>query len=131
MNIQNRSIKSIQQIQSEQQHSARVQKSNNTVSENFSAILNQKVAERQQSIKFSKHANQRMDARNIKLSDEQMQKLQSGITQAEAKGIKESLVLMDQIALVVNIENKTVVTALDRNEAREHVFTNIDGAVII
>jgi flagellar operon protein len=64
------------------------------------------------------------------LTDEQMLKLQDGVKSASAKGIKESLVLMDDIALVVNIENKTVVTALSRQESKEHVFTNIDGAEV-
>lgn len=129
MDIQNRGIQSLQQIQNEQLNVAKAKPVANNVANSFNSILQQRLE--QQSIKFSKHANQRMDARNIQLTDEQMQKLQSGISKAQAKGIRESLVLMDQIALVVNIENKTVVTALNQQEAREHVFTNIDGAVIV
>ncbi len=83
------------------------------------------------SVKFSKHATSRLDSRQINLSEEQMTRLNAGIDKAMAKGIRESLVLMDNVALVVNIENKTVVTALDHSEATDHVFTNIDGAVVI
>jgi len=93
-------------------------------------ILQQEI-QSQDKLKFSKHASMRLDVRQIELSDDQMTRLEAGVNKAEAKGIKESLVLMDNVALVVNIENKTVVTALDQSEAREHVFTNIDGAVLI
>lgn len=131
MNIQNRPIPSIQQVQNEQLSSAsKVQRSGELPVSSFGSVLQQKLQE-QQEIKFSKHASMRLDSRNINLTDEQLTKLQNGITKAEEKGIKESLVIMDNIALVVNIENKTVVTALDQNESREHVFTNIDGAVIV
>lgn len=80
---------------------------------------------------FSKHANQRLQSRNIELSSEQKLKLNQGIENASAKGIKDSLVLMDDVALVVNVPSKTVVTALSKQESSAHVFTHIDGAVII
>lgn len=129
MNIQNRPIPSIQQVQSELL-TKKPQASNTASTDSFSSILQQKL-QSQDLIKFSKHANIRLSQREISLSDEQMVKLQQGIQKAEQKGIKESLVLMDQIALVVNVENKTVITALNQDEAKEHVFTNIDGAVIV
>lgn len=130
MTINNRPIPSIQQVQSERFGTQKVKSSNNMPTSSFGSILQQKLQE-QQPLKFSKHANMRLDARNINLTSEQMQKLEQGISKAQAKGIKESLVLMDNIALVVNIENKTVVTALEQNEARDHIFTNIDGALIL
>lgn len=129
MNISNRPIPSIQQVQNEHLNSKQIQKK--TIADtSFGSILQKKLQEKDD-ITFSKHANMRLDARNIELTSQQIQKLQNGIEKAEQKGIKESLVLMDNIALVVNIENKTVVTALDQNETREHVFTNIDGAVVL
>ncbi|PKM95713.1 MAG: flagellar biosynthesis protein [Firmicutes bacterium HGW-Firmicutes-1] len=130
MNIQNRPIPSIQQVQSEHLASTKVNKPNNLPTSSFGSILQQKLQEKEP-IKFSKHANMRLDSRNIKLTDEQILKIQNGISKAEEKGIKESLVLIDNIALVVNIENKTVVTALDQQETRDYVFTNIDGAVVL
>ena len=129
MNISNRPIPSIQQVQNEHLNSKQIQKKEIPTT-SFGSILQQKLQEKE-SITFSKHANMRLDARNIELNSEQMQKLQNGIERAEQKGIKESLVLMDNIALIVNIEKKTVVTALDQKEAREHIFTNIDGAVVL
>lgn len=82
-------------------------------------------------IKFSKHASSRLADRNIELSTEQMERLQEGTVKANEKGIKESLVIVDQLAFIVNIPNNTVITAMNQNDAEENVFTNIDGAVII
>jgi flagellar operon protein len=76
---------------------------------------------------FSKHASARLDSRNIELSTNQMQRLTDATEQASKKGIKESLVLLDQMAFIVNIPHNTVVTALP---VSQNVFTNIDGAVI-
>ena len=77
---------------------------------------------------FSKHANERLLSRNIDLSDSQLERLQSGTRRAEEKGIKESLVMVDNLAFIVNVRNNTVITAV--NEKDDKVFTNIDGAVI-
>ncbi len=80
---------------------------------------------------FSKHANTRLHARNIQLSNEQLKRINQGVCQAREKGIKESLVLIDDVALVVNVKNKVVVTAMEKSEQDNKVFTNIDGAVIL
>ncbi|PKM68085.1 MAG: hypothetical protein CVU95_05410 [Firmicutes bacterium HGW-Firmicutes-2] len=129
MIIQNRPIPPIRQIQGELQKARPIEKKNLDTNK-FAGILQQQI-QSQDKLKFSKHASMRLDVRQISLSDDQMNRLEAGVNKAEAKGIKESLVLMDNVALVVNIENKTVVTALDQSEAREHVFTNIDGAVLL
>ncbi len=81
-------------------------------------------------VKFSKHANQRLESRNITLTDTQMDRLNQGVNQARGKSINESLVMMDNLAFIVNIKNNTVVTALEQGEDG-NVFTNIDGAVIV
>ena len=82
-------------------------------------------------LKFSKHAAMRLSDRNISLSDEQNERLQNGVYKANEKGIRESLVLMDSLAFIVNVPNKTVVTAMNQAESEENIFTNIDGAVIV
>lgn len=84
-----------------------------------------------ENLKFSKHAANRLADRQITLTDSQMQRLNDGTRKAGEKGIQESLVLMDQLAFIVNIPNKTVITAMDQGETNENIFTNIDGAVII
>lgn len=83
------------------------------------------------SLKFSKHAMGRLEERGITLSENQLQRLSEGTAKAEAKGINESLVLMDKLAFIVNVPNNTVITAIGQEETDNNIFTNIDGAVII
>ena len=59
-----------------------------------------------------------------------MNRLVEGTQKAGAKGIRDSLVMVDDLAFIVNVPNHTVVTALDQTQADEKIFTNIDGAVI-
>ncbi|MCR4721083.1 MAG: flagellar protein [Lachnospiraceae bacterium] len=80
-------------------------------------------------IKISKHASIRMESRNIDLSQEQWDRLQGGVEKASEKGIKESLVMVDDMAFIVNVDNNTMITAVGKND--EKIFTNIDGAVIV
>ncbi|MBR4515406.1 MAG: flagellar protein [Lachnospiraceae bacterium] len=94
----------------------------------FSDILNESFDKN--GLKFSKHANTRLESRDIVLSDSQFERLSEGVTKAKDKNINETLVMMDNLAFIVNVRNNTVVTALDPNEDSS-VFTNIDGAVIV
>jgi len=99
----------------------------------FSDILTQKTVGATQAtdaVKFSKHASSRLEDRNITMTDEQLVRLNEGTAKAQEKGIKDSLVMVDSLAFIVNIPNKTVVTAMDQTDADENIFTNIDGAVI-
>ena len=82
-------------------------------------------------LKFSKHAANRLADRNIELTNEQMDRLAMGTQKAGVKGIRDSLVMIDDLAFIVNVPNKTVVTAIDQTQADENIFTNIDGAVIV
>lgn len=83
------------------------------------------------SLKFSKHAGERLKQRNIILSDEQMKRLESGAQKANEKGIRESLVIMDSLSFIVNTKSNTVITAMEQSNDTDNVYTNIDGAVII
>ena len=98
----------------------------------FEEILKRKqdVAESQE-LKFSKHARGRLNDRNINLSQEQNERLENGVLKASEKGIHESLVILDSLAFIVNVPNRTVVTAIDQKESNDNIFTNIDGAVIV
>lgn len=82
-------------------------------------------------VTFSKHANERLESRNINLSDAQIDRLNKGVMQAKEKSINESLVMMDNIAFIVNVKNNTVITAMEQETEDSNVFTNIDGAVIV
>ncbi len=82
-------------------------------------------------LKFSKHTCLRLAERNIALTEQQVKRLQQGAAKASEKGIKESLVLVDQIAFIVNVKSNTVITAMDQTKESETIVTNIDGAVIV
>lgn len=79
-------------------------------------------------IKFSRHASKRLETRQIAMSNEQRERLQMAAKQAREKGMKESLVMVDNLAFIVNVRNNTVITAVKDTE--QAVFTNIDGAII-
>ena len=68
---------------------------------------------------------------NEQLTDAQLERLNDGAQKAGQKGIRDSLVIVDDLAFIVNVPNKTVVTAMDSRETEENVFTNINGAVIM
>jgi flagellar operon protein len=82
-------------------------------------------------LKFSSHATQRLKDRKIELDAATMAKLNDAIDRADQKGVQDTLVLTKDAALIVNVKNRTVVTAMDKNNLNGNVFTNIDGAVII
>lgn len=82
-------------------------------------------------LKVSKHANQRLLERNIHISDAQWQLVSDKVSEARSKGVKDSLVLMEQAALIVSAKNATVITAMDRKEANNQLFTNIDGTIVL
>ena len=119
---------SIEQVTDQYLGQKNVGNARNTTSDlSFQEVLKQQ----QSKLKFSKHAMQRLESRNISLSDEQNARLEDGVKQAGDKGINESLVLVDSLAFIVNVPNKTVVTAMDQTETDTNIFTNIDGAVIM
>ena len=81
-------------------------------------------------VSFSKHAAERLNDRNIELSERQLERLDEGIKAAGDKGINSSLVMVDDLAFIVNTQSNTVVTAMDPAGSDKNIFTNIDGAVI-
>ena len=91
--------------------------------------IDELVADRTSSVagglKFTKHADARLEQREIRLTDEE------GTKKAFNKGIKESLVLVDNLAFIVNTDKKTVITAIDQNSSDDNIYTNIDGAVVM
>ncbi|MFP4163349.1 MAG: TIGR02530 family flagellar biosynthesis protein [Chitinispirillaceae bacterium] len=92
----------------------------------FGDILRSKVEE----LRFSAHASNRIKSRSIDLTPEIMSKLQKAVSGAERKGAEDSLILVKDLAFIVNIPNKTVITAMDGESIKDNVFTNIDSTVI-
>jgi flagellar operon protein len=82
-------------------------------------------------LRFSHHAEVRLKQRGIEFKPEQLQKLESAIDQAAAKGAKDSLLILNGLALIVNVKSRTVITAMDGSQLRDHVFTQIDSAVVV
>ncbi|MGA7723537.1 MAG: TIGR02530 family flagellar biosynthesis protein [Ignavibacteriaceae bacterium] len=91
----------------------------------FNSIFQQEL----EKIKFSSHALKRLETRNIQLNETDINKIQDAVSKAEQKGSKDSLVMVNDTAFIVNIPNRTVVTAMPVNESSENVFTNIDSVV--
>ena len=81
-------------------------------------------------IRFSRHALDRLQRRGIEVGPQTLQRLSNGIAQAAAKGSRDSVVFVDGTAFVASVKNNTVITAVGSEHMREHVFTNIDSAVI-
>jgi flagellar operon protein len=81
-------------------------------------------------VEFSGHALQRIRRRGIEVGESTVQRLQSGVDRAAGKGARDSVVFVDNTAFVVSVKNRTVITAVDRDHMKDHVFTNIDSAVI-
>jgi flagellar operon protein len=81
-------------------------------------------------VTFSKHAVQRLERRNLAVDATTMQRLQDGVDRAAGKGARDAVVLVDETAFVVSVTNRTVVTAVGKDQMKDHVFTNIDSAVI-
>lgn len=82
-------------------------------------------------LKFSAHASQRLRDRKINLDPALLLKVNEAIDKADSKGVEDTLVLTSDAALIVNVKNRTVITAIDRNSMAGNVFTNIDGAVLV
>jgi flagellar operon protein len=80
--------------------------------------------------RFSRHALDRLRQRGIQLSQSILDRLTNGVSRAAGKGSRDSVVFVDGTAYVVSVSNNTVITAVGSEHMREHVFTNIDSAVI-
>ena len=89
------------------------------------------LREAQQKVTFSKHAMNRLKERNLDLSEDTLAKLDDTVEKMAQKGAKESLIYLDDIAMVVSVANRKVITAMDGESAGDNIFTNIDSAAIL
>ena len=103
--------------------------SKQAVGVNFGDTLNQEL-QKQSDLKISAHAQKRLDERNVELTPDYHQRLNNAVNKIGQAGADKSLVLMDNLALVVSARNRVVITAIDSASAKGGVFTNIDSAVI-
>lgn len=96
--------------------------------ESFAQVLESKL--QQPALKFSAHAAKRLESRGIRLTDDQLNTLEEAVEKARKKGGRDTLILLGDVALVVSVVNRTVITAIDGERLKENVFTQIDSAVI-
>ena len=94
-------------------------------------LIRAELAETTSKIQFSNHAVDRMRLRGIQYSPDQLQKIESAINKASAKGAKETLIIAGDSAMIVNVKDNKVVTVMDKNMLKDNVFTNIDSTVVI
>ena len=118
----------IRPVQPEQQ----IRRNNENLkgSGSFGQILNEQLQQKS-GVVFSKHASERLSQRNIQLTPQEVSRINAGLDKAAQKGIKETLIMMDNRAFIASVGNKTVITAAVDEQLKENVFTNIDGAVIV
>jgi flagellar operon protein len=106
-----------------------------SAAKSFSELLEErisdKVSPKEESLRFSAHAQTRLESRGIHLNGDDMLKLQEAVNKVRDKGSKESLILTDKAAFIVSVKNQTVITAVDRESLKENIFTNIDSTIMI
>jgi flagellar operon protein len=95
-------------------------------SKSFDKVLDEEITR----VKFSQHAKNRIETRKIDITGEDLAKLDDAVEKAKEKGAKESLILMRDMAFIVNIKSNTIVTALDGEQIKDNVFTNIDSVIL-
>jgi flagellar operon protein len=88
------------------------------------------LADATRGVQFSGHAAERMAQRGVSLDASQLRRLDGGVAQAASKGSRSALVLVDRVAMIVAVPERTVVTAMSTDQAGQGVFTNIDAAVV-
>lgn len=109
---------------------AQAARAGRTAAPGFDALLGSKLADAPQPVRWSAHAVQRLGQRQIAVTPEMQQRLEGAVDRLAAKGGREAIVMMDKLAVVVSVTNRTVITAVDQDGMKDQVFTNIDSAAI-
>ncbi|AFA49275.1 TIGR02530 family flagellar biosynthesis protein [Acetobacterium woodii] len=119
-------IRQTERINSTNQNTASSKKEEAKVS--FKELLDQNI---KNTVTFSKHASVRKEQRNIEVTEDDLEKLSDACDQAQEKGINNTLIMMDDSAFIVSAANKRVITVMDKNEMKNKLFNDIEGAVFI
>lgn len=98
---------------------------------NFVSELQSAMKPHDKCLTISKHARQRLEQRGININEVRWQQIGEKVKEAKKMGVKESLVLLENAALIVSTKNETVITAMDRKEATTQIFTNINGTILM
>ncbi|GAA0724145.1 TIGR02530 family flagellar biosynthesis protein [Clostridium malenominatum] len=108
----------------------KVKECNNNGSCNFEQVLKKEIS-KDNEVTISKHATQRLLERDIKITEEDMKKINDAIDGARQKGCREGVILYKDVALIASIKNRTIITAMSKDESQGNIFTNIDSLVIL
>jgi flagellar operon protein len=111
------------------QYQQRVNNRKNDESGSFGKLLDQKLNSFNSHINFSKHAKERITARGIEISQEDLERISEAISKADEKGIRNSLIVTEKAVYIANIKSKTIITAME--DMKDRVFTNVDGVINI
>jgi flagellar operon protein len=103
---------------------------NKETNNNFKEVLKKELNQKD-SFVISNHAAERLKDRNITLNEGDMNKINEGINKANEKGANESLILYKDLVLIASIKNRTIITAMGKENGKENVFTNIDSVVLL
>ena len=95
----------------------------------FNLVFEEALSEKK--LNFSAHAKERLASRSITLDEQALGKLNEAVDKAAAKGSRASLLFYGDMAFVAGVPTRTIITALDGESMKEHVFTNIDSAVVV
>jgi len=98
---------------------------------NFANELRTVLEPKNEALMISNHARQRLEQRGININKVQWEQIGEKVQEAKKKGVKESLVLLNDAALIVSAKNNTVITAMNRAEASDQIFTNINGTILM
>lgn len=82
-------------------------------------------------INLSKHAQERILLRGIEIGEKEVDGINRAIELAGSKGVRDSLVIVNDKAFVINVPTRTIVTAIEKEDLKNRIFTNIDGVVIL
>lgn len=97
----------------------------------FADELQSALGTKTEALTLSKHARQRLEQRGITINEAKWEQIGAKVNEAKKMGVKDSLVLIDEAALIVSAKNNTVITAMNRQEAAAQIFTNINGTIVM
>jgi flagellar operon protein len=105
-----------------------IKPTNHSLKESGSSF--QQYLDQASTVRFSNHAQKRLEARSIELDNEKINRLENAVEKANAHGSRDSLILLDELAFIVNVKERMVVTTMDMSQNKNGVFTQIDSVVI-
>lgn len=94
----------------------------------FQSVLDN-IKNKNEGFTISKHAAKRLD--EINFTEEDMKQIEKGFEIAKDKNSKNTVMLYKDVAIIASVENKTLITAVEKDRAKDNIFTNVDSVVIL